>query len=79
MIEIRRQTRNRVENLNSENNFSRWRAILGYHQDTAAEKLGRSKSAVEAYDRGERAPDQATRILMRLYAEGKDIPEPWPE
>jgi len=79
MTTERRQTRNRIKNLDAGNSFSRWRAILGLHQDTAAEKLGRSKSAVEAYDRGERPPDYATRVLMRMLAEGKTIPEPWPE
>jgi transcriptional regulator with XRE-family HTH domain len=76
---MRRKPAERLRRLDTGNNFSRWRARQGLHQDEAAAKLRLSLSQIESYERGRAIPKYATRVLMRIIDENAQIPEPWPE
>ena len=65
--------------------FARWRAMLGITQDRAAELLGKSRRAVQAYERPDPktkrcvVPSLTDRIVMDMLAKGVPLPTPWPE
>lgn len=65
--------------------FARWRLMLGLTQDEAAEKLHKSRRAIQAYERPDpktgrpAVPDYAARVVMDMMAKGMSIPQPWPE
>lgn len=59
--------------------------MLGLTQEEAAERLERSRRAIQAYERPDPktgkpvVPDYPTRVLMDIMAKGATIPQPWPE
>lgn len=55
--------------------------MLDLTQDEAARKLGRSRRAVQDYERAERpvVPDYAARVLMDMIAKGHEPGSAWPE
>lgn len=65
--------------------FARWRRMLGLSQIEAAKKLGKGRSAVQAYERPDpktgrpAIPSYTDRIVMDMLAKDVDIPQPWPE
>ncbi len=55
--------------------------MLGITQQEAADRLGKSRRAVVAYETNPPAKvDYGTRVVMQIIAHGKQpVPEPWPE
>ncbi|HET8728317.1 MAG TPA: helix-turn-helix transcriptional regulator [Alphaproteobacteria bacterium] len=55
--------------------------MLGLSQEEAAERLHKSRRAVQDYERATRpvVPDYAARVLMDMIAKGVEPPSPWPE
>jgi DNA-binding XRE family transcriptional regulator len=55
--------------------------MMALTQDQAAEKLGKSRRTIQAYETGTPPAkvDYGTRIVMQIIAHGKTPPEPWPE
>ena len=64
--------------------FQRWRLMLALTQAEAAERLGKSKRAIQAYEQIDPktgravSPDYAARVLMEMMQKGMTIPAPWP-
>ena len=77
---VRRQPTERLKRLDGgKTEFSKWRATVGLYQKEAAEELRVSLSTVQSLEYGTTKPDYAMRILMRIVAEKRQVPEPWPE
>lgn len=55
--------------------------MLGLTQEEAAQRLKKSKRAVQDYERASKpvVPDYAARVLMDMMAKGQEPPSPWPE
>ena len=65
--------------------FARWRIMLGLTQDEAAVLLGKSRRAIQTYERPDShtgkivIPSYTDRIVMDLMAKGVPLSTPWPE
>ena len=76
-----RKRANKIEN--AATGFERWRLMLGLTQAEAAERLGKSRRAIQNYERPDQKtgkyakPDYAIRILMAVLAQGDSPPTPW--
>ena len=57
----------------------RWRIACGLLQKEAAHKLGVGLATFRSWEYGIRRVPFAHRVLMRMYAEGLELPEPWPK
>ena len=70
---------------NASTSFERWRLMLGWTQAQAADKLQKSRRAIQNYEvadkkTGKRAtPDYPTRVLMTILALGETPPKAWAE
>lgn len=55
--------------------------MLDLTQEEAARRLGKSRRAVQDYERTDKpvVPDYAARVLMDMMAKGQEPPSPWPE
>ena len=59
--------------------------MMGITQDRAAILLGKSRRAIQAYERPDTktgrpaVPAYTDRVVMDMLAKGQDIPTPWPE
>ena len=77
---VRRTPTRRLDRLdNPKTEFSRWRALIGLLQKEAADALGVSERAVQAYEVGDNTPSYCTRIVMKMLAEKQETPRPWPK
>jgi DNA-binding XRE family transcriptional regulator len=78
-----RKRANKIETAST--NFARWRAMLSITQDEAAILLGKSRRAVQAYERPDpktgrpAKPSYTDRVVMDMLAKGAALPSPWPE
>jgi transcriptional regulator with XRE-family HTH domain len=79
-------SRRRASNIEkASTSFERWRLMLSLTQAEAAEKLGKSRRAVQNYERPDpktnktATPDYAVRVLMQILAQGGTPPTEWPE
>lgn len=78
-----RKRANKLETAST--SFARWRIMLGLTQDEAAALLGKSRRAVQNYERPDPKtgktiiPSYTDRIVMDLMAKGVTLPTPWPE
>ena len=68
-----------------ESEFRRWRSVVGYTQQKAADELGVSLSQIKNWDAGEdrgrpgtpSIPPLVVRFVMQEIAKGSKL-EPWP-